>query len=349
MWLLDNPSPAIARLDSLNSKKGQSMFAKCVYKTLWALPWMLCAALAMAQSYPGKPIRLVVPYPPGGSADIVGRTLAQRLSEQMGQSVVVENRAGASAIIGSEYVAKSAPDGYTLLLGNVGSMAIHPFLYPNLPFDPIKDFVPITLVGAVTSVAVVTASLPVNNIAGLVAWARANPGKLNFTSSGAGSSTHLTGELLKLRTGIKMEYISYKGSAPALVDLIAGNVQLMFENLPSALPHIKAGRIRALAATSAKRSSALPDVPTMIEAGFADFDMVSWLGIFVPAGTQHEIVTRLNSEIVKALQTREVRDGYAKIGVDVLANTPEQFAAYIRQEQAKWSNIVKDAGIKLVF
>jgi tripartite-type tricarboxylate transporter receptor subunit TctC len=310
---------------------------------------MLCAALAMAQPYPGKPIRLVVPFPPGGSADIIGRTLAQRLSEQMGQPVVVENRAGASAIIGSEYVAKSPPDGYTLLLGNVGSMTIHPFLYPNLPYDPIKDFAPVTLVGAVTSVVVVTASLPVNNIAELVAWAKANPGKLNFTSSGAGSSTHLTGELLRLRTGIKMEHISYKGSAPALVDLIAGNVQLMFENLPSVLPHIKAGRVRALATTAAKRSSALPDVPTMIEAGFAGFDMVSWQGILVPAGTPQEIVARLNSEIVKALQTREVRDGYAKLGVDVLGNTPDQFAAYIRQEQAKWSNIVKDAGIKLQF
>jgi tripartite-type tricarboxylate transporter receptor subunit TctC len=325
------------------------MFAKCLSKVLWALPWMLCAALAMAQPYPGKPIRLVVPFPPGGSADIIGRTLAQRLSEQMGQPVVVENRAGASAIIGSEYVAKSPPDGYTLLLGNVGSMTIHPFLYPNLPYDPIKDFAPVTLVGAVTSVVVVTASLPVNNIAELVAWAKANPGKLNFTSSGAGSSTHLTGELLRLRTGIKMEHISYKGSAPALVDLIAGNVQLMFENLPSVLPHIKAGRVRALATTAAKRSSALPDVPTMIEAGFAGFDMVSWQGILVPAGTPQEIVARLNSEIVKALQTREVRDGYAKLGVDVLGNTPDQFAAYIRQEQAKWSNIVKDAGIKLQF
>jgi tripartite-type tricarboxylate transporter receptor subunit TctC len=323
------------------------MRAKYFARILWTLPLMLCAAFAVAQPYPAKPIRLVVPFPPGGSADIIGRTLAQRLAEQMGQPVVVENRAGASAIIGSEYVAKSPPDGYTLLLGNVGSMTIHPFLYPNLPYDPIKDFAPVSLVGAVTSVVVVTASLPVNSIAELVAWAKANPGKLNFTSSGAGSSTHLTGELLRLRSGISMEHISYKGSAPALLDLIAGNVQLMFENLPSVFPHIKAGRVRALATTAAKRSPALPEVPTMIEAGYPGFDMVSWQGVLVPAGTPPAIVARLNSEIVKALQTREVREGYAKLGVDVLANTPEQFAVYLRQEQAKWSAIVKDAGIKL--
>ena len=323
------------------------MLLKCLARMSWALPLLLCAELAAAQSYPAKPIKLVVPFPPGGSADIIGRTLAQRLAEQMGQPVVVENRAGASAIIGSEFVAKSAPDGYTLLLGNVGSMTIHPFLYPNLPYDPIKDFAPVTLVGAVTSVVVVTASMPVNSIAELVAWAKANPGKLNFTSSGAGSSTHLTGELLRLRSGISMEHISYKGSAPALLDLVAGNVQLMFENLPSVLPHIKAGRVRALATTAARRSTALPEVPTMIEAGYAGFDMVSWQGVLVPAGTPPEIVARLNAEIVKALQTREVREGYARLGVDVLANTPEQFAAYLRQEQAKWSNIVKDAGIKL--
>ncbi|MCX7142756.1 MAG: tripartite tricarboxylate transporter substrate binding protein [Proteobacteria bacterium] len=323
------------------------MLLKCLARMSWALPLLLCAGLAAAQSYPAKPIKLVVPFPPGGSADIIGRTLAQRLAEQMGQPVVVENRAGASAIIGSEFVAKSAPDGYTLLLGNVGSMTIHPFLYPNLPYDPIKDFAPVTLVGAVTSVVVVTAAMPVNSIAELVAWAKANPGKLNFTSSGAGSSTHLTGELLRLRSGISMEHISYKGSAPALLDLVAGNVQLMFENLPSVLPHIKAGRVRALATTAARRSTALPEVPTMIEAGYAGFDMVSWQGVLVPAGTPPEIVARLNAEIVKALQTREVREGYARLGVDVLANTPEQFAAYLRQEQAKWSNIVKDAGIKL--
>jgi tripartite-type tricarboxylate transporter receptor subunit TctC len=321
--------------------------ARFASRALWALAWTLCTALAMAQPYPAKPIRLVVPFPPGGSADIIGRTLAQRLAEQMGQPVVIENRAGASAIIGSDYVAKSPPDGYTLLLGNVGSMTIHPFLYANLPYDPVKDFAPVSLVGAVTSVVVVTASLPVNTIAELVAWAKANPGKLNFTSSGAGASTHLTGELLRLRSGIKMEHIGYKGSAPALVDLIAGNVQLMFENLPSVLPHIKAGRVRALATTAARRSPALPDVPTMIEAGYAGFDMVSWQGVLAPAGTPPEIVARLNAEIVKALQTREVRDGYAKLGVDVLGNTPEQFAAYIRQEQAKWSNIVRDAGIRL--
>jgi tripartite-type tricarboxylate transporter receptor subunit TctC len=323
------------------------MLAKFLTRALWALPWMLCAALAVAQSYPTKPIRLVVPFPPGGSADIIGRTLAQRLSEQMGQPVVVENRAGASAIIGSEYVAKAPPDGYTLLLCNVGSMTIHPFLYPKLPYDPIKDFAPVTLVGAVTSVVVVTASMPVNTIAELVAWAKANPGKLNFTSSGAGSSTHLTGELLKLRAGIQMEHISYKGSAPALVDLIAGNVQLMFENLPSVMPHIKAGRVRALATTAAKRASALPEVPTMIESGYPGFDMVSWQAVVAPAGTPPEIVARLNAEIVKALQTAQVREGYAKLGVDVLGDTPEQFAAYLRQEQAKWSAIVKDAGIKL--
>ena len=304
-------------------------------------------AAAMAQAYPNKPVRWVVPFPPGGSADIMGRMIGQDLAKTLGQQVVIENRAGASAIVGSEYVAKSPADGYTLLQANVSQMTIHPSLYPKLPYDPLKDFAPVTVLGVVTSVVVTTPALPVKSIQDLVALARKRPGLLNFTSSGAGASTHLTGELLKQRAGIAMTHISYKGSGPALTDVMAGFVEVMFENLPSALPFINAGKLKVLAVTGKDRSPVLKTVPTLAESGFPGFDMVSWQALVAPANTPKPVIDKLNAEVVRVLRTPEMKEKMIGLGTEVVANTPEQFAQYLREEMAKWSKIVKDAGIKL--
>ena len=304
-------------------------------------------AAAMAQGYPNKPVRWVVPFPPGGSADIMGRMIGQDLAKTLGQQVVIENRAGASAIVGSEYVAKSPADGYTLLQANVSQMTIHPSLYPKLPYDPLKDFAPVTVLGVVTSVVVTTPALPVKSIQDLVALARKRPGLLNFTSSGAGASTHLTGELLKQRAGIAMTHISYKGSGPALTDVMAGFVEVMFENLPSALPFINAGKLKVLAVTGKDRSPVLKTVPTLAESGFPGFDMVSWQALVAPANTPKPVIDKLNAEVARVLRTPEMKEKMIGLGTEVVANTPEQFAQYLREEMATWSKIVKDAGIKL--
>ena len=310
--------------------------------------WLSVAlTAAMAQGYPGKPVRWVVPFPPGGSADIMGRMIGQDLAKTLGQQVVIENRAGASAIVGSDYVAKSPPDGYTLLQANVSQMTIHPGLYPKLPYDPLKDFAPVTVLGVVTSVVVVTPALPVKTIQELIALARKRPGQLNFTSSGAGASTHLTGELLKQRAGIAMTHINYKGSGPALTDVMAGFVEVMFENLPSALPFINSGKLKVLAVTGKDRSPVLKSVPTLAESGFPGFDMVSWQALVAPAGTPRTVIDKLNAEVAKVLKTPEMKEKMFGLGTEVVANSPEQFAQYLREETAKWSKIVKDAGIKL--
>ena len=309
----------------------------------------IAAGFASAQSsgYPAKPVRWVVPFPPGGSADIMGRMIGQELAKALGQQVVIENRAGASAIVGSEYVAKSPPDGYTLLQANVSQMTIHPSLYPRLPYDPLKDFAPVTVLGIVTSVVVTTPSLPVSSVKELLALAKKRPGQLNFTSSGAGSSTHLTGELLKQRAGVAMTHINYKGSGPALTDVMGGFVEIMFENLPSALPFINAGKLKVLAVTGKDRSAVLKAVPTLAESGFPGFDMVSWQALVAPAATPRLVIDKLNAEVAKVLKTPEMRERMTGLGTEIVANSPEQFAQYLREETAKWSKIVKDAGIKL--
>jgi len=310
----------------------------------------LAAASALAQApagYPNRPLRWVVPFPPGGSADIMARIVGQELAKALGQQVVIENRAGASAIVGSEYVAKSAPDGYTLLQGNVSQMTIHPSLYPKLPYDPIRDFAPVTVLGVVTSVLVTTPSLPVASVKDLIALAKKRPGQLNFTSSGAGASTHLTGELLKQRAGIDMTHVNYKGSGPALTDVMAGFVEIMFENLPSALPFIKTGKLKVLAVTGKDRSPILKDIPTLAESGFPGFDMVSWQAVVVPAATPRPIVEKLNTELARVLKTPDMKEKMFGLGTEVVANTPDQFAQYLREESVKWSKIVRDAGIKL--
>ena len=308
---------------------------------------LLAAPLVQAQPYPNKPLRWVVPFPPGGSTDLIGRFTGQELARRIGQSVIIENRPGAGGIIGTEYVARSAPDGYTLLQGSVAQFATFPSMYAKLPYDPARDFTPVTLLQTITTTMVVTPSLPVKSVKELVALAKRRPGELNFTASGVGTTTFLTGELLKRRAGIDMVFITYKGSGPALTDVMAGFVQLMFEPLPSALPLVNAGKLRALAVTSRNRSPALPQVPTLDESGFPGFDMVTWQGMFVPAGTPPAIVERLNGELTKILRTPEITQKIFEQGGQIGANTSAEFAQFIRDETAKWSRVIRDSGVRL--
>jgi len=294
-----------------------------------------------------KPIRIVVPFPPGGATDILARDVAQKLTEAWGQQVIVDNRPGAGGNIGSELVAHSAPDGYTLEMGTVGTHAINASLYAKMPYDHVKDFAPVILVAGVPNVLVVNNAVPANSVAELIAYAKANPGKLNFASSGNGTSIHLSGELFKVMAGVQMTHIPYKGSAPALQDLLGGQVQLMFDNLPPSLPQIKAGKVRALAVTSLTRAPALPDVPTIAESGLPGFEASSWFGILAPAGTPPAIVAKLNAEIAKWLATPEAKEKLAKQGANAAGGTPEDFAKHIAAETAKWAKVVKDSGAKI--
>jgi tripartite-type tricarboxylate transporter receptor subunit TctC len=306
-----------------------------------------CAG-AFAQSYPSKPIRLVVPYPPGGPLDIMARALGQKLTEAWSQPVVVDNRAGAGGNIGADLVAKSPADGYTLLMGAVATHAINPSLYGKIPYDPVKDFAPVALVAQVPNILVVNPSVPARSVRELIELARARPGYLNFGSGSTGSTGHLAGELFNTMAGVKMVHIPYKGAAPATTDLLAGQVQLMFDNLASALPNVKAGKLRALAVTTLARSPAMPELPTIAESGLPGFDLTTWFGIMAPAGTPPEIVVKLNAEIVRALNAKDMRERLEKMGAEPPANnTPENFAAFIRTEAAKYAKVVKDSGAKV--
>jgi tripartite-type tricarboxylate transporter receptor subunit TctC len=307
----------------------------------------LIAAGAAAQNYPTKPIRLVVPFPPGGTTDILAREVGQRLSASLGQTVVIDNRPGAGGNIGAELVAKSAPDGYTLLMCTVSTHAINPNLYAKLPYDHVADFAPVILVASVPNVLEVTPSLPVNSVADLIKLAKEKPGQINFASSGSGTSIHLSGELFKTMAGVDMTHVPYKGSAPALTDLIGGQVQVMFDNLPSSLPQIKAGKLRAIAVTSAQRAPALPNVPTIAESGLPGFEATSWFGVVAPAGTPPAIVARLNADLNQWLQTPEAREKLLAQGAAAAGGSPEQFAAYIRAETEKWAKVVKASGAKV--
>jgi tripartite-type tricarboxylate transporter receptor subunit TctC len=307
----------------------------------------LGAAGALAQTYPAKPIRLVVPFPPGGTTDILAREAGARLATTLGQPVVIDNRPGAGGNIGSDLVAKAAPDGYTLLMGTVGTHAINPSLYSKMPYDHVKDFAPVILVAGVPNVLEVTPSLPVNSVADLIKLAKEKPGQINFASSGSGTSIHLSGELFKAMAGVDMTHVPYKGSAPALTDLMGGQVQVMFDNLPSSLPFIKAGKLRAIAVTSLKRAPALPDVPTISESGLPGFEASSWFGVLAPAGTPPGVVARINAEINKWLQSPEGKDQLLAQGAQAAGGTPEQFAAHIRAETEKWAKVVKASGAKV--
>jgi tripartite-type tricarboxylate transporter receptor subunit TctC len=320
---------------------------KTLFRTVVALLLIapvFTVQIAQAQSWPNKPIRLVVPFSAGGNTDIVARLFAQELSKTLGQSVIVDNKPGASGNIGADAVAKSPPDGYTLVMGTVGTHAINASLYKKMPYDTIKDFAPVTLLASVPNVLVVPPSLPVKSVKELVAYGKANPGKLSFASSGVGSSIHLSGEMFRTTTGIDMTHIAYKGSAPAVTDLISGQVQLMFDNLPTSLQYVKTDKLRALAVTTAKRIQALPNVPTMIESGFPGFETGSWFGVFAPAATPKDIIARLDTELLRIVQTPEMHQKLVQSGAEPVGKGSEEFAAYVRSELTKWAKVVKDSG-----
>ncbi|MEN9315388.1 MAG: hypothetical protein RIS35_1781 [Pseudomonadota bacterium] len=308
---------------------------------------LLPAGAFAQENWPTKPIRLVIPFPAGGATDILGRIVAQELNKALGVSVIADNRAGAGGNIGAEVVAKSAPDGYTLLMCTIGTQSINAALYSKLGFDPLKDHAPVTLVATVPNVLVVNPSVPAKSVKELIALAKSKPGKLNYGSSGNGSSVHLSGELFKSMAGVFMTHIPYRGSAPAVADLLAGQIDLMFDNLPSVIPHIKAGKLRALAVTSPKRSPALPDLPTIAESGLPGYDATSWFGVVAPAGTPPAIVNRLQQAIARSLVTPEVREKLQGMGAEPVGNTPEVFDQFIRSEAVKWAKVVKFSGAKV--
>ncbi len=310
---------------------------------------LIIAAASMpahAQSYPDKPVKLVVPYPPGGSADILGRSIGQKLSKQLGQPVVVENRPGAGTAVGTEFVARSPPDGYTLLLGTVSSHAMNPALSAKLGYDPIKDFAPIAPVATIPFVLVLHPAVPAEGVREFVDYAKSHPGKINYSSAGNGTSNPLAGELFNLMAGIHMTHVPYKGSAPALQDLIAGHVQAMFDLVPTSLPRVQAGNVKAIAVTSAARVPGLPNVPTLKEAGFPDYEVTAWFGIFAPAGTPPAIVTRLNEETTKALASAELKDKLGPLGMETMQGSPQSFSRLVAGDLEKWRGVVKSAKIQ---
>ena len=313
---------------------------------LVALLALFGATFASAQNYPVKPVRIVAPFPPGGGLDLVSRALSQRLSAVLGQTVIVDNRSGADGMIGTEQVAKAAPDGYTLLISSTGPMVINPALSLKMPYDTVKDFSPITLVVVQPLCLVVHPSLPVKSVKELVALAKAKPGQLNYGSGGIGNGAHLAGELFKLATATDIVHVPYKGAAPAVVDLLAGQVHMMLNSIPVMLPQIRAGKLRALAVGADHRMAILPAIQTMQEAGVASFDANSWYGFFAPAGTPRDIVGKLNSEAAKILRGAEMRDFMAQQGADAIGNTPEEFSAHIKAELAKWSLAVRTARVQ---
>ena len=314
---------------------------------------LLVPATARAQAgWPTKPVRVVVPFAPAGTTDILARALAPELGKAFGQTFIIDNKPGAGGNLGADAIAKSAPDGYNLLMGTVGTHAINAALYPKMPFDPVKDFVPVVLVAGVPNVLVINPAKAdaygVKTVADLIRYARANPGKLNMASSGNGTSIHLSGELFKSMTGTFMLHFPYRGSGPALLDLIGGTMDVMFDNLPSALPHIRSGKLRALGVTSAQRSTALPEVPTIAEAGpVRGFDASSWFGLFAPAGTPTEIVGRINQETAKAFQSPAFKERLLSQGAIPGGQAPAEFATFIAAETAKWAQVVKVSGAKV--
>jgi tripartite-type tricarboxylate transporter receptor subunit TctC len=304
-------------------------------------------ATGSAQDYPSKPIRLIIPFTPGGGTDFLSRVVAAKLSETLKWTVVVENKPGAGGNIGLDAAAKSAPDGYTIVMGQLDNLGIGPWLHASLPYDPIKSFTPIVLVADSPLVLVVAAQSSYMTVADVVAAAKANPGKLTLASAGNGTTGHLTGELFRTAAGIKIQHVPYKGSAPALADVLGGQVDMSMPSAPSALPLVKSGKLRAVAVTSAKRAAALPNVPTIAESGYKDVDVSVWYGLLAPAGTPQAIVTRLNAEINKALKASDVGDKIAEQGGNALGGTPEEFASLLKKDYAKWEPIVKASGAKV--
>jgi tripartite-type tricarboxylate transporter receptor subunit TctC len=309
----------------------------------------LASGQALAQPYPSKPIRWLIPFSAGGPTDVLARAIAPKLSESLGVPVIVENKVGAGGSLAMDAVAKAAPDGYTIGMGHSGTQSINPHLYAKLPYDPLKDFAPITPVVSYVNVLVCNPNVPVKTVADLVAYAKANPDKVSFASGGTGATNHLSGELLKAVTGAPMLHVPYKGSAPALVDVMAGNATCMFDILVTSLPQIKGGKVRALAVTSAKRSGYAPDIPTMRESGITGYEEAGsdlWFGVLAPAGTPKPIVDRLHGELVKALKTPEVGERIHAQAYDVWTLSPDEFMAFLRTDYARWGKVVKFAGAR---
>jgi tripartite-type tricarboxylate transporter receptor subunit TctC len=302
---------------------------------------------AHAQAWPSKPIRYVVPFAAGGSTDIMGRTIAEKLSVALGQPVVVENKPGAGGGLGAAEVAKAAPDGYTIMGGTISTHAINASLYKDLPYDPVKDFVAITLIARVPNMLVVNNDVKAKDVAELIKLMKANPGKWNFASAGNGTSQHLSGELFKGMAGVEMQHIPYKGSPPALTDVMGGSVSMTFDNITTAWPLAKAGKLRALAVTTAKRSPVAPEVPTLAESGLPGYEVGSWQGVFAPAGVPPAIVARLNTEIVKIINMPDVQKKIIELGAEPVGDTSEQFGAFVKTEVVKWGDVVKKSGAKV--
>jgi tripartite-type tricarboxylate transporter receptor subunit TctC len=299
----------------------------------------------IAQDYPTRPIRFVVPFPSSGGGDIIIRALSQKLSERLGQAIVVDNRSGAGGNVGTEIVARSPADGYTLVMANISPFSINVSIYKKLPYNPLTDFTPITLVASFPNVLVVHPSLPAASIKDLIALARSRPGQLTYASSGAGSTTHLSAEFFKSQAKLDLVHVPYKGGGQALIDLIAGHVSMYFSSVPGAIPHMRSRRLRGLAVTSIARSSASPDTPTLAESGFPGFEAATWIGAAAPAGLARPIVNRLNAEIVEIMRAPDMRERLISQGAESQTNSPEQFAAYIKSEIAKWAKIVRDTGV----
>jgi tripartite-type tricarboxylate transporter receptor subunit TctC len=318
-----------------------------IRRTLLAVSAAALCTGALAQSYPAKPIRLVVPFPPGGGTDIIAREVSQKVGTANGWTFVIDNKPGAGGNLGVDAVAKSPPDGYTIVLGQTSNLAINPTLYSKLPYDPVKDLTPVGLLATAPLVIVVPMASPYKTLADLVAAAKAKPGAVNFASPGNGTVAHLTGEQLQKAAGIKFQHVPYKGANQALTDVISGQVQLYVSSVPSVLQHIRNGKVRPIAVTSAKRVGDLPDTPTVGEAGYKGFDAVTWFGILAPAGTSKEVVAKLNAAFNKALQLPDLRKRLDDEGAEPSGGTPEQFSALIKDDITRWGKIVKDSGVRV--
>jgi tripartite-type tricarboxylate transporter receptor subunit TctC len=319
---------------------------KNILKLSLSILALIFAATASAQSFPTKPIKIIVPFPAGGTVDFFARVISTKLSEALGQSVLVENRAGAGGNIAAEAVAKAAPDGYTLLMGSE-IIAINTSLYSKIGYDPVKDLAPITLVGTVPNILIVHPGLPVNSVNDLIALAKKTPGKISFASTGQGTSTHLSSELFKLMANVDMLHIPYKGGPPAIADLISGQVNMMFINMPTGITHVRSGKAKIIAVSSIKRVSQLPDVPTVDQAGVKGFETSAWSGLYAPAGTPADIINRLNAEVVKILKQPSVREQLMAQGAEPVGDTPEEFSRFTLAEISKWAKIIKISGAKV--